>query len=153
MQNPILQRLFDHNLHATQTLLTVCAELNPNELDREFPIGLGSLRQTLAHVVGCIRRWTDRSAERPLRPSIEAPSTDQPPAPVHSLQELQQLLLDADADLRTIATELENEERLEEFMNFVDEDVETTYRFSRATVIVHLMTHGVHHRAQALNML
>ncbi len=153
MKNFILQRLLDHNLHATGVLLDCCAGLSADDYDREFAIGLGSLRKTLVHVIACMQRWTDRISDRVVGSSIEFEGASESGAVAGSPVELQQVLIDADADLRVLAEKLETEGRFEEIMTVVGKDSGRTFQFSRGVAFVHLMTHGVHHRAQALNML
>jgi len=48
----------------TRIVLETCTRLTPEQFNREFPIGLGSLHEILTHIVSVIRRWTDRVAER-----------------------------------------------------------------------------------------
>lgn len=143
-ESAILTCLLDHNRWATSVLLRDCVRLSPDQWRRRFEIGLGSLQHTLRHVVGAMLRWADRIAEREILPSIESNGQDYAP------QELEELLARGDAALRSVAAELVATGRLGEPMGFPHEG--GVYRFSKLSAFVHVATHGVHHRAQALNM-
>jgi uncharacterized damage-inducible protein DinB len=136
-------RLLQHNVWATRTLLERCRALTPEQFRQRFDIGPGSLHDTLRHVVGAMYRWSDRIAGRPVRESIERAS--QPRTP----EELLVLLEQAHRELEEVALRVEREGRC-------DEPMQAEFRpepFTRGTAIVHVLTHGMHHRAQALNML
>lgn len=88
-------------------------------------------------------RWSDRIAGRPVRESIER--VPQPRTP----GELLELLEQAHRELEDVALRVERDGRH-------DEPMQAEFRpehFTRGTAIVHVLTHGMHHRAQALNML
>lgn len=136
--------LFDHNLWATKVLLHESVKLTPDQWRKPFEIGLGSMHATLRHIVGAMLRWADRIAQREVKPSIEAGGREYSPA------ELEELLSRADADLRATANELVARDRLMEMLSVTHEGQE--YRFTKLTALIHVLTHGVHHRAQALNI-
>ncbi len=153
MVSPILIRLLDHNLHATRSLLNICTDLDAEDYEREFAIGVGSLRKTLVHVIACMQRWVDRISDRELGSTVEAEGGGDNGALSGEPAALLRLLIAADERLRLLAGRLETESRLEEIMTFKSGESGVTFRFTRAVALVHLLTHGVHHRAQALNML
>lgn len=136
-------RLLQHNRWATRLLLERCRALRPEQFQRRFDIGPGSLHDTLRHVIGAMFRWADRIADRPVRESIERVPRPRTP------DELLELLDQAHRELEAVALRVEREGREDEPMSaeFRPE------RFTRGTAIVHVLTHGMHHRAQALNML
>lgn len=136
-------RLLQHNLWATRILLERCRALTPDQFRQRFDIGPGSLHDTLRHVVGAMFRWADRIADRPVRESIER--APQPRTP----DELLELLAQAHRELEKVALRVEREGRHDDLMQ-AEFRLE---RFTRGTAIVHVLTHGMHHRAQALNML
>jgi uncharacterized damage-inducible protein DinB len=136
-------RLLRHNAWATRVLLERCRSLTPQQFQQRFDIGPGSLHDALRHIIGAMFRWSDRIADRPVRESIE-----RQPAP-RTPEELLALLDQAARELEGVASRVGEDGRDEELMQaqFRPE------RFTRGTAIVHVLTHGMHHRAQALNML
>jgi uncharacterized damage-inducible protein DinB len=145
MQPDLIQILCDHNLWATRVLLDRSRPLTHEQFHRRFEIGPGSIHDTLRHIIGAMRRWADRIGARPLRESIER--NGRPLA----IDDLLALLSSADADLRSVTRELDASGRWSEPMEFVMPDG-PTYHFSRAAALLHVLTHGMHHRAQILNM-
>lgn len=134
-----------HNLWATGLLIDDASKLTHEQFHRRFEIGLGSVHDTLRHIVGAMLRWADRIGGREVKPSIEKDGRER------SAAELRELLAKADADLGAIAEAIERRGGWGETMEFVVEGG-PTYRFSRAAAMMHVLTHGMHHRAQVLNM-
>jgi len=142
----IVDRLLEHNAWATRVLLERCRALTPEQFSRRFEMGPGSLHDTLRHIIGAMLRWSDRIADRTLRSTIEVDSA------LRSPDELLALLDRAAAELGAVARSMREARRLDEVME-VTFGTAAPIRFTRGTAIVHVMTHGAHHRAQALNML
>lgn len=151
-----LDVLLAHNHWATQRVLELCRPLSREQFHRSFPIGPGEnggLHATLTHIVGCMRRWADRIAEAPVRPSIEKAHGG--PAPSagdgeHTVAELSALLNDATDGLRRTIDLCKGrglDTRIS--MRFGDK----TYTFTRGAALAHVLTHGHYHRAQCVNML
>jgi uncharacterized damage-inducible protein DinB len=140
-----LQILLAHNVWATQKLIDACKALTAEQFHQRFEIGMGSLHDTILHIVGAMMRWSDRVAGRTLRPSPEKSGQRYSPA------QLQEMLAEADRELRAVADEVAAQHALRSPMSLTFEG--TDYRFSKAAALVHVTTHGMHHRAQALNML
>lgn len=147
-----------HDAWATRKMLGLCRGLSHEQFHRRFDMGLGSLHTNLTHVVSVMRRWTDRLAGRTPRPMLHAlpeyphlsgEAKDRTPA------ELEALLDEAERDLWTVA----NASRERGFGDTVhlewpgDDGRKRRYTFTHGAVIVHVCTHGMHHRAQCLNML
>jgi len=133
--------LLAFDLWATREILDACSELTPAQLDQKFEIGPGSLRATLTHIIGAMRRWTDQLAGRELRDRIELDGQVRGPA------ELTSLLEEAAADFAAAV-------RAHPPSGIVSRTLHgKEYSFTRGAVFTHVMTHGVHHRAQCLNML
>ena len=141
----IIERLLDHNEFATRTLLAACRSLSEAQFHQRFEIGLGSLHDTLRHVLGAMLRWSDRITQRELRPSIEKSGRGFTP------DELLQLLQQADREMRSAAETVERKLDQKFTVAFTLEMAPEQFTFGSA--IVHVATHGVHHRAQCLNML
>ena len=134
-----------HNAWATRELLRACERLNDAQWHQRFDMGPGSLHDTLTHIVGAMFRWADRidGPPRALRPSIED-STQR------TVAELIALLDEAAADLDSSAVRA----RQRGLDTIVDVTFAgTPYRFTLGATLVHVTTHGMHHRAQCLNML
>jgi len=96
-------------------------------------------------VVGAMLRWADRIDGPPtaLRPSIEGIAR-RTPAELLALLEAAESGLAASADrarARGLGTEFD--------VTLAGK----THRFMLGTALVHVTTHGMHHRAQCLNML
>ncbi len=140
-----LDIMLAHNAWATREVLRACQPLADEAWRRRFEVGLGSLHDTLTHVVGAMLRWADRIDGPPaeLRPSIEGEAS-RSPAELLSLLDIAEARLWASAArarARGLATEM---------------DVTLggqAYCFTLGGMLVHVATHGMHHRAQCLNML
>ncbi|MCE2883256.1 MAG: DinB family protein [Planctomycetaceae bacterium] len=135
----------EHNAWATREVLRACAALDDEAWHRRFEIGPGSLHDTLTHIVGAMFRWADRidGPPRAVRPSIEDGSRRTP-------AELLALLDLAAADLAASATRA----RSRGLSTMLEVTLGgTPYCFSLGAMLMHVATHGVHHRAQCLNML
>ncbi len=134
------ERLLRYNAWATGVLLDRCRSLTPEQFHQRFDIGPGSLHDALRHIISAMRRWAGRIADRPAGEPIGA---------AHTPDELLALLGNVDRELGQVLASVARENRLDELMS-----VEfTPERFTRGTALVHVFAHGVHHRAQALNML
>ncbi len=137
--------LLAHDRWATSQLIRACEPLTREEFHAEFDMGLGSLHDTLRHMLGAMRGWTDmlKGEYRPggnPRPRIETEGEFTPSA-----------LLDAHT---SIYDEFESQVRA----GSLDDAIEGTrngkdYAFARGAILTHVTTHGMHHRAQSLNML
>ena len=140
-----LDLLLAHNAWATREVLRHCMTLSDEQWHRRFEMGLGSLHDTLTHVIGAMLRWADRidGPSRLLRPSIEDGSR-------RTGAELAALLDTAERDLTASAARA----RQRGLDTAVDVMLGgTPYRFTLGAMLVHVTTHGTHHRAQCLNML
>ncbi len=111
-------------------------------------MGLGSLHDTLTHIISAMRRWTDRIGDATLRPNLEGES--------HTFAQLIELHDRAAAGFRDLARRVHADGTFNDPMT-----IELTseagqverYTFTRGTAIVHVLTHGTHHRAQCIWML
>lgn len=142
----LLNRELDSNVWATEQLLVVCERLDSAQFEQEFPIGLGSLGVTLRHIVGAIDRWADRLHPDEHDPEGRSVSDERSPS------ELRIDLTRADEKLRAAIDRILGADALEEIMDFTLPDGQG-FQFTRGSAIVHILSHGVHHRAQCLWML
>ena len=140
-----LDILLRHDAWATREVLRACAALTDEQWHRRFEIGPGSLHDTLTHVIGAMLRWADRidGPPTPLRPSIEDEARRTP-------AELLAILEPAAAGLAASAERA----RARGLGTAFDVTLAgQTHRFTLGAALVHVTTHGMHHRAQCLNML
>ena len=134
----LLDRMLGYDGWTTGQALGACRGLTGAQLDQPFVIGHGTLRQTLAHVVGAVAYWTGQMAgEAPAPPPAEA-STDALVAwhgRVH-------------AAFAAAARRARDEGRLDEA--FLDRYHSPQ---SRGGTILQVVAHGAQHRAEVRHML
>jgi uncharacterized damage-inducible protein DinB len=140
----ILDRLLGHDAWTTRQLLLRCHELTDAQLDRPFDIGDRSLRKTFQHIIGIMEVWTDLMAGRPVRKV-----STQEGAP--SVDELLDRLSLAAKDLAEVSRRILNEGRLDQML--LDTREEPPVAKPLGGSIVHVVTHSMHHRAQALYIM
>lgn len=138
--NPI-DILLAHDAWATRQILLVCERLAPEQFSKKFDLGPGSLQATITHMLAAMQTWNDTLAQRPLRDRIDMDGKKYSPA------ELLVLLDQVTADFAAIA----RAHPLDGIVKRIRNDKE--FSFARAAIITHVATHGMHHRAQCLNML
>jgi uncharacterized damage-inducible protein DinB len=131
--------LLSHDKWATQQILNTCATLTPDQFHRRFEMGPGSLHDTTTHILGAMRSWADLLAGREFGPRLEGTQ--------RSVPELLTLLESVTADFAASA----KAHPLDGLVSRVRDG--KSYTFTRVGVITHVTTHGMHHRAQCLNML
>jgi uncharacterized damage-inducible protein DinB len=132
--------LIEHDKWATRQILLACQKLTPEQFARKFDIGPGSLQATTTHIIAAMNAWTDTLAQQPQRPRVDQ-------GDLYSPAQLLQMLDASAAEFAAIA----KKHPLDQIVKRVRGDKE--YRFTRGGVITHVATHGMHHRAQCLNML
>ncbi|HEX5322929.1 MAG TPA: DinB family protein [Capsulimonadaceae bacterium] len=133
----ILDRFLSHDAWTTRQLLLRCRELSDDQLDRKFDIGNRSLRNTFVHMLECMELHLDRMCGRPERELAEDYS-------IHALLARQA----ADSkDLMELATRIEREGGADD--TWMGGHDKRTY----GSGIVHLITHSMHHRAQAMYIM
>jgi uncharacterized damage-inducible protein DinB len=134
---------YHYNDWARDKLMSIAGTLTAGQLDRPFEMGEGSLRATLRHLYGSERLWLERwrGVEQAQFPHA------------HTLQALDQLW----QAFRSLAAA-----RNAEMAAWRDADLKRSVTYERdgqiymrvlGDMLLHSCTHGVHHRAQALNML
>lgn len=139
-----IRELFSFNGWANDRVLNSAAGLSDELLDRPFEMGEGSLRATLRHIYGAERNWFER---------VKAPGWEAFPRAT-DLSNVKDIR-DAGASLAAArAAWLEG-------LKAADLERECPFKFStgeahtsRLTdILLHVCNHGLHHRAQATNML
>lgn len=155
-----LDILLAHNQWATRALLEKSRALSREQFHKPFPIGpadRGGLHAILTHVVSAMRRWADRIAARPVRPTIERPTpgwTQPTEAKDRTPDELLALLDDATADLKSVLADA----RRRGLGSIVKVELWSPqgmkpYTFTAGGALTHVLTHGHYHRAQCMNIL
>src|SRR4051812_247427 len=71
MTSDPLEVLLKHNEWANRQMIEACAKLTPEQFHRKFEMGPGSLHDTVAHILGSMRNWTDAMGGRTERPRLE----------------------------------------------------------------------------------
>ena len=138
--NP-LEILLMHDPWATRQILEACAKLTPEQFHQSFEMGPGSLHNTTTHILGSMRGWGDLLGGREQRPRLEQEGGPRTPAQLLAL--LEEITADFAASARA--------HPLEQIVT--GSRGGKNYSFPRGGVITHVTTHGMHHRAQCLNML
>jgi uncharacterized damage-inducible protein DinB len=136
-----LQILLAHDRWATKQIFDTCDKLTAEQFDQRFPIGPGSLRDTTTHILGAMRVWTRLLAAVDIGQRIEQDGQRRSP------KELSVLLETVADDLAAEAHRLPLDQTVTRIRDG------KTFNFTRCAVLVHVTTHGMHHRAQCLNML
>ncbi|MCH8152670.1 MAG: DinB family protein [Planctomycetes bacterium] len=131
--------LLRQNCWATRNLLESCEALPSEQFHQRFEIGPGSLHDTITHILAAMRGWGDMLAGRDQRPRLEGEQ--------RTPQELLGLLDEISDDLEASAKAHPMDEMVSGSRGG------KSYTFARGGVLTHVTTHGMHHRAQCLNML
>jgi uncharacterized damage-inducible protein DinB len=131
--------LLAHDRWATGQILAECAKLTPEQFHQRFEMGPGSLHDTINHMLAAMRVWNDLLAGHEQRPRLEGTK--------RTIPELTKLLDELTAELAALA----RAHPLDSTVTRLRDG--KTYTFTRGAVITHVATHGMHHRAQSLNML
>lgn len=138
-----------HHAWAQGLLLQRCAELSEADLRRRFEIGPGSLHDILVHILGAARYWHDRVRELdPVRPALD-PAPLGEPQPARSLDEIRAIAAQSDRELESLVRDLQQGTIADVLISRQPPGK----RFLSAAAVLHIFTHAVHHRAQALNIL
>ena len=136
-----LEILLAHDHWASRKLLEACQTLDEDQFQQRFEMGPGSLHDTVTHMLGAMRGWGDMLAGREQRARLDQDGQRRTPA------ELLELLEDVCADLKASAQNYSPDAWVSGSRGG------RTFTFLRGGVLTHVATHGMHHRAQCLNML
>jgi uncharacterized protein YndB with AHSA1/START domain/uncharacterized damage-inducible protein DinB len=104
-------------------------------------MGPGSLQATTTHIIGAMRRWTDVLASRPLMPRLDHDGVAYTPA------QLLEFLNQSANDFKSVATSQPLDAIVIRLLGGKE------FRLTRGSILTQVTTHGMHHRAQCLNML
>jgi uncharacterized damage-inducible protein DinB len=137
-----LQILLSHDQWATTQLLTACRPLTPEQFHRRFDIGPGSLHDTLTHILGAMRTWTETLAGTDPRPRLESDGQHRTPDQLLSL--LDEITHEFQSQAHRLPLSDLTTRRLRDGR---------TLQITRGAALMQVTTHAMHHRAQCLNML
>lgn len=140
----ILDTLLEHNEQTTAKLIEQSRGLTEAELDHDFDLAHRTVRKTFDHIIESMEWWTDLMLQRPAR-TFDALGLD----PL-SLDGLQVRLENVAPELAHISRNLQAEGRLDE--KFPPRE-DWPHPFRHGATIVHVLTHGAHHRSQVIHML
>lgn len=140
----ILERLLRHDAWTTRELLRRAAKLRDAALDEEFDLGHRTLRRTFVHMISNMECWCDLMTGSPQRENV-------PGEAANSIAGLIQRLDRAAAELLALGESVEREGRVDD--EFVDALDNPPRRKPLGAGLVHIATHGMHHRAQCLYIL
>jgi uncharacterized damage-inducible protein DinB len=141
-ESDLLQILLSHDRWATAQILDACGKLPAEPFHQRFDIGPGSLHDTLTHVVGAMRAWTETLAGVEPRPRLEADGQRRTPEQLRALLEETSQQFQLEARRRPLAETVTRRTR-----------DGRTLEITRGAALAQVTTHGMHHRAQCLNML
>jgi uncharacterized damage-inducible protein DinB len=136
----LLDRLLQHDAWTTRQLLERSAGLSEEQLDQGFDLGRGALRTTFVHIIRNMEAWTDLMSGAQVRERGG-----------ESVPDLIGRLDRAASDLAGLARDIERTDAWDERWTDTLDDPPTTKTYGGA--IAHVITHSMHHRAQALYML
>ncbi|HET6233224.1 MAG TPA: DinB family protein [Longimicrobiaceae bacterium] len=140
----VLDRLLAHDAWTTRQVLDRARELSADELEENLGIGPGGVRPTLDHVIWNMEAWRDALEGQPLR---ERPAGDD----ALSLDCLSARLAAAETALASTARRIRDEGRADE--PWTDPRTGKRTEVTLGGVLAHVVTHGMHHRAQVFYML
>ena len=138
------ERLLRHDASTTRNLLDRSLELTDEQLDREFDIGHRSLRRTFLHIIGNMECWCDLMAGQPQQ-------THSSPGGHAAISDLIVRLDAVAAKLLVLGKRVVDERRGDDF--FVDYLDKPPRRKPLGAGLLHVATHGMHHRAQCLYLM
>lgn len=149
-----LRTFFDYGDWANDTLLDAASHVSDDKLDQPFEMGVGSLRRTLLHIRFAEQWWLENWTRAPGQPFPETPETTS----IAAMQDLWRSTRDgrsavlAGSDGRNAATSTRGALDLNHIVE-AHPRPGVVRRFPLGATMLQLCGHGVHHRAQAVNLL
>lgn len=140
----ILDRLLGHDAWTTRQILVRCRELDAAQLHQPFDVGHGTVYETLLHMIGNVRTWTDLmngEGQSSTRAALAGLSIDD-------------LITRHDAamnDFAALADRIRIADRFDD--TWLDTLDEPPTRKTYGGAIAHVITHNMHHRGELLHML
>jgi uncharacterized damage-inducible protein DinB len=140
----IIDDLYRYNSWANARIASLCEGLTDSQLDEAREIGLGSLRNTIFHILTAEEIWFERWTGVPWRPfPTEAGGL--------SVAEMGQRF----ERVAAARQELVDRERADGWQRVCDyqDSRQTPYRDRLDGLLLHVVNHGIYHRSQALHFL
>lgn len=144
MAQGTLRELFSYTDWARDEIFELCGGLSAGQLDQPFEMGIGSIRNTLHHVWAAERIWLDRWSKGG-QPVFMQPESGLPSA---TLLERAKIT----AAERNAFLAKQGEADLAGPLDFTNTKGEP-YSLPLGGQMLHVCNHGIHHRAQVINML
>jgi uncharacterized damage-inducible protein DinB len=141
----LLDRLLGHDVWSTKQLLVQSKPLTDTQLDSPFDIDNRSLRECFLHIIEAMELWNDLLYERPVRKADDSGAGSQ------TLDGLIARLDEAGEELAVIARKIARENRWDDVFTDVLDDPPRKKTFGGT--IAHVITHSMHHRAQAMYIM
>lgn len=136
----ILDRLLGHDAWTTRQLLLRCRELSEEQMNQTFDIGDRSLQGTFEHLIACMESHTDLLLGRTEYNQERDDET---------IDGMLARLAVIARDFAEVASRVDHEGRADELCTNLDNG----RKLPRGSVIAHILTHSVHHRAQIMYIL
>jgi uncharacterized damage-inducible protein DinB len=140
----LLDRLLGHDAWTTRQILIRCTEVNPADLNRKIDAGHETVYDTLVHMIGNVRVWTD------LMEGREVVSDKRSWANL-SVDNLMARHDEASSDFAILACRIRDQGRLDELWVDILDNPPRSKTYGGA--IAHVITHDMHHRGELLHML
>jgi uncharacterized damage-inducible protein DinB len=141
----LVDRLLAHDAWTTRQLLQRCRHLDDVALDREFDIGLRTLRATFHHLIDNMEVWTGL-----MDGSLGPADRGRPPGD-RSVAGMLARLDAAALRLRALTNDIAARNAWDEEWTDTFDDPPNRKSFGGA--IGHVITHSMHHRAQIIHMM
>jgi uncharacterized damage-inducible protein DinB len=141
----LLDRLLAHDVWSTNQLLLQSKPLTDLQLNKPFDIDSRTLRDCFIHIIEAMEIWNDLLYERPVRKSNELKAKSQ------NVDGLIARLNKAGEELAAISKKVAREVRWDDVFTDVLDNPPQKKTFGGT--IAHIITHSMHHRAQAMYMM
>jgi uncharacterized damage-inducible protein DinB len=140
----LLDRLLGHDMWTTRQILIRCYEVQPADLRRKIDAGHETVYDTLVHMIGNVRVWTDLMEGREV--VFEKGSWAN-----LSVDDLMARHDTASADFANLARRIRDQGRFDDLWIDTLDNPPRSKTYGGA--IAHVITHNMHHRGELLHML
>lgn len=134
---------------ARERLITQARSLTPRQHAEVFPIGLGSLLRTFAHILGAEWYYIQRLTEAELPPMAQWPIDDEKPPALPVIESIWH----EQAPRTRAAIEAIDDWHAEVGYEVRWGEKPRRVIATKADLVTQLVLHEMHHRAQAMNIL
>lgn len=146
-------KTYDYLVLSRQKILDWSRPLTPEQHAQQFPIGLGTLARTLTHIMICEWFYIQRMQGLAVPPYKEWPIQDETPP---RLEVIEQWWKEQEPRTRAAIAAVERAGEWGKVMTYPsqrDDGKRVEVSATKADIFTQMVTHEVHHRAQALNIL